>query len=219
MKFIAPLLCLAVAGFAGYLLEPYLRVGLTGVGPAVRVQERAEESTVEPVDEAVAERPEEGMAEVEPEALAKPATETMPNIEPAPEPVAVVEPIPEVEAEPAPMAEEPKVEEVEEVVQAPEEKAQEEPAAAGPVVLGPEEIVELMKESIRSRQVKEFSFAEVLSWQAGEDEELDGESYQTGLISYKAETILGVKTVPAKALIQEGKVRKWIWPNTKTEIK
>jgi hypothetical protein len=87
------------------------------------------------------------------------------------------------------------------------------------VVLGPEEIVKLMQESIRARQVTDFSYEEVLTWKAGDEEELDGQRYQTGLVTYKAETILGVKTVPAKALIQGGKVRKWIWPNTKTEIK
>lgn len=191
MKFVLSLLCLAAAGFAGYLLEPSLRDGLVGrsaSAPEVALADEAGEVPPPIAAPAVAESP------------AAPAVvkEEPPVPAPQPEP----EPAPEPEPEPA-------------VV----EEAPEPPAPAVPVVLGPEEIVKLMQESIRSRQVTDFSFEEVLTWKAGEEEEMDGQRYQTGLVTYKAETILGVKTVPAKALIQNGKVRKWIWPNTKTEIK
>ena len=67
--------------------------------------------------------------------------------------------------------------------------------------------------------MKEFSFEQVLGWKAGEDEEVDGTKYQTGQAAYKAETIFGVKTIQAKALIKDGKVAKWIWPNSGMEIK
>jgi hypothetical protein len=48
---------------------------------------------------------------------------------------------------------------------------------------------------------------------------VDGETYQTGLAAYKAETIFGPKTVQAKALIKGGKVIKWIYAKTGMEIR
>ncbi|MEX1116753.1 MAG: hypothetical protein WEB53_16015 [Akkermansiaceae bacterium] len=118
---------------------------------------------------------------------------------PAPEPdVAVTEgPL-----EPAPMPE---------LTPAPEP----EPA---PAVAGGDP-VKAMQESVRTAQIKEFTFDQVLTWEAGSAEDVDGETYQTGLASYKAETIFGVKTIQAKALIKDGKVQRWIWPKSGMEIK
>ena len=76
-----------------------------------------------------------------------------------------------------------------------------------------------MQESIRTGQIKEFSFDQVLTWKADADETIDGKTYQIGLASYKAETIFGVKTIQAKALIKDGKVQRWIWPKSGMEIK
>jgi hypothetical protein len=76
-----------------------------------------------------------------------------------------------------------------------------------------------MQESVRTGQIKEFTFDQVLAWKAEADETIDGETYQTGLASYKAETIFGVKTIQAKALIKNGKVQRWIWPKSGMEIK
>ena len=59
----------------------------------------------------------------------------------------------------------------------------------------------------------------MLGWKAGENEVVDGETYQTGVAAYKAATIFGVKTIQAKALIQGGEVKKWIWPDSGMEIK
>jgi hypothetical protein len=80
-------------------------------------------------------------------------------------------------------------------------------------------VVKVMQESIRSGQIKEFTFDQVLGWEAGASESVDGEAFQTGNVSYKAETIFGVKTIQAKALIKEGKVHRWIWPKSGMEIK
>lgn len=92
--------------------------------------------------------------------------------------------------------------------------------APAPVVaaMSAEDIVKLMQESIRSGQIKEFTFDQVIGWKAGEEEEFEGEKYQTGLAAYKAETIFGVKNIQAKALIQGGKVMRWIWPTSGLEI-
>lgn len=120
------------------------------------------------------------------------------NKPPAPEPDPVVavtpmpEPVPEPAAEPAP------------------------PASAELDATG---IVTVMQESIKGGQIKEFTFDQVLGWKAGEEEEHDGEKYQTGTVAYKAETIFGVKNIQAQALIKGGKVAKWIWPKSGMEIK
>ena len=76
-----------------------------------------------------------------------------------------------------------------------------------------------MQDSIRAGQIKEFTFDQVLGWEAGADETVDGGTFKTGTVSYKAETIFGVKTIQAKALIQDGKVLRWIWPKSGMEIK
>lgn len=99
------------------------------------------------------------------------------------------------------------------------------PAAPEPVAppaakeLTPEEIVAVMQESVKSGEIKEFSFDQVLGWKAAEEKESGGETYQSGLASYKAETIFGVKNIQAQALIKDGKVAKWIWPKSGMEIK
>ena len=94
-----------------------------------------------------------------------------------------------------------------------------EPKPAGTEPLGEEALVALMQESIKGGQVKEFTFDQVLKWNAGSEEEIDGTKYQTGLAEYKAETIFGVKTMKAKALVKDGKVAKWIWATSGMEIK
>ena len=87
------------------------------------------------------------------------------------------------------------------------------------VAAGPTDAVKAMQDSIKAAQIKEFTFDQVLEWKAEADEIVDGETYQTGLASYKAETIFGVKTIQAKALIKGDKVQRWIWPKSGMEIK
>jgi hypothetical protein len=81
------------------------------------------------------------------------------------------------------------------------------------------DIVNAMQENIREGKIKEFNFDQVLDWKAGTTEMVEGESYQTGLASYKADTIFGIKTIEAKALLKGGKVQRWIWPKSGLEIK
>lgn len=92
-------------------------------------------------------------------------------------------------------------------------------APTAPTAAGSTDVVKVMQESIKGAQIKEFTFEQVLNWEAGADEAVDGETYQTGLASYKAETIFGVKTIQAKALLKGGKVQRWIWPKSGMEIK
>lgn len=129
-----------------------------------------------------------------PEAAPEPAPEPTPP--PVPEPMPVPEATPAPESTPAPAGE---------------------PAA--PVAAGADAIVIAMQASIKAGQIKEFKFEQVLEWKADANEIADGETYQTGLASYKAETIFGTKTIQAKALIKGGKVQRWIWPKSGMEIK
>ena len=150
-------------------------------------------------------------------------------VAPAPEPPAAVTPMPEpvvpttgdsqepaATPEPAPAPEPAPVTEtapMPETTPAPVPETTPAPAGAG------SEVVKAMQESVKAAQIKEFTFDQVLNWEAGADEAVDGETYQTGLASYKAETIFGVKTIQAKALLKGGKVQRWIWPKSGMEIK
>ncbi|WP_193214705.1 hypothetical protein [Luteolibacter marinus] len=206
MNLFVPILCVVAAGVAGYSLEPSMRYSLTGQGRTKQVvvsNDEAEEEVAPPVVEpAPTPVPAPTPAPVTPPEPAEPPAVVQADPEPEPEPVA--EPPPVAQNEPEEMKE-----------PEPEPEPMPEPAAS----LGPEEIVKAMQESIKAKQVKEFAFEQVLGWKAGEEEDVDGEKYQTGLASYKAETIFGVKTIQAKALISGGKVVKWIWPNSGMEIK
>lgn len=138
-------------------------------------------------------------------------TETAPQPEPAPAVTTKPEPEPEPEPDPEPMAEpEPEPE--------PEPAVASEPTAPAAAQLGPDQIIALMKSSISSKQITEFSLDQVSDWKAGEEESIDGSNYQTGTASYQAETIFGTKNIQAKALIKGGKVVRWIWPTSGLEI-
>ena len=94
------------------------------------------------------------------------------------------------------------------------------PPATATVSAASGDAVEVMKAHIRSGAIKEFTFEQVLEWKVGADETLNGETYQTGLVRYKAGTIFGVKTIDAKALLQNGRLVRWVWPkNPSMEIK
>lgn len=121
-----------------------------------------------------------------------PTPEPAPEPEPQPEPTPAPPPIPEA----APM----------------------DPAIAGEVP-GAAEIVQAMQASVQAADVKEFTLEQVTEWKATAVETIDGESFQTGLATYHAETIFGKKPIQAKALVKGGKVIRWIWPKSGMEIK
>jgi hypothetical protein len=122
---------------------------------------------------------------------------------------AVPRPAPAVEAAPVPDA-------VPAADPQPEMPADPAPPAA---VANFSDPVQAMQDSIKAGQIKEFTFNQVLEWKAAGEETLDGETYQTGLATYKAVTVFGEKNIQAKALIQGGAVKRWIWPKSGTEIK
>ncbi|MES2924836.1 MAG: hypothetical protein V4819_24995, partial [Verrucomicrobiota bacterium] len=153
---------------------------------------------------------------------ANPPTTVAPPVTPPTEPVVIPPVIPPVAVVPEPVTP-PTGDSEEPAVKMPEPPPVPEPAPeptpapppAGepaPAVAGASDAVKAMQESIKAAQIKEFTFDQVLEWKAEADETVDGETYQTGIASYKAETIFGVKTIQAKALIKGGKVQRWIWP-------
>jgi hypothetical protein len=126
-----------------------------------------------------------------------------PEPPPVPEPAPVPVPTPEPASMPPPPAPAP-------------------PAPAPPVATtngGTATVVEAMQASVKSGQIAEFKFDQVLEWKAGESETVDGVSFQIGTALYKAVTFLGEKTIEAKAFIKDGAVQRWIWPRSGMEIK
>ncbi|MBK1832810.1 hypothetical protein [Roseibacillus ishigakijimensis] len=94
-----------------------------------------------------------------------------------------------------------------------------EPAPAEPTTLDAEGIVAAMKASLADGSIVELDAAKVTNWEAGEDESFDGVDYQVGIATYNEMTILGEKTLQAKALFKEGKLAKWIHAKTGMEIR
>ena len=90
---------------------------------------------------------------------------------------------------------------------------------AAPAAAAQADVVKIMQASISAKQIKEFDAKQVNNWAVDADETIDGQIYQTGLVTYKAETIFGVKNIQARALIKDGKVVRWIWPKSGVEIK
>lgn len=150
-----------------------------------------------------------------PTPVTPPVIETAPAPEPTPTPTPTPTPSPAPEPTPAPA---PEPTPLPEATPAPAPEAAPAPAptpANGPRV----DVVKAMQESLRSAQIKEFTLDQVLSCKAEADETVDGVVFQAGSVTYKAETILGVKNIQAKALVKDGKVQRWISTLSGEEIK
>ncbi|RYD29950.1 MAG: hypothetical protein EOP87_17435 [Verrucomicrobiaceae bacterium] len=81
-----------------------------------------------------------------------------------------------------------------------------------------DDVVQAMQDSLKGTEIKEIKFDQVSEWAGGEPEEVDGKKFNTGTISYKAQTILGLKSRKAKAYIVGGKVVRWVNPTSGTDI-
>lgn len=93
------------------------------------------------------------------------------------------------------------------------------PAPKEDIVLDADAVVALMKANVAAGKVSEFTAAQVKTWKAGEDLELDGETYQTGRVFFEAESILGTNQYEAIALIEDGEIVKWLWAKNKLEMR
>lgn len=201
MNFVSSMLCVAAAGAAGYFLEPSLR-------PVLVPQPVVIERELPRPEDGRPPKPGEGAKKPEPAPAPVPKPDPMP-VTPAPEPVPA--PAPEPAPTPKPQPE-----------PAPEPEPAADPTPVAPPVattLDEQGIVKLMQDSLKAKQLKEFTFEQVHAWKGGPEEEFDGQKYQTGIAAYKADTIFGMKTIEAKALIQGGEIKKWIWSKSNLEIK
>lgn len=126
-----------------------------------------------------------------------------PTESPRPEPKPVMEPAEEmVKNEPKPEMTEPEPEPEPEVTE-----------------LSDEELIAEMKSSLQSGDVKELAMDSVQTWEVLPVEQFDGQEFRVGLATYQEMTILGQKTLQAKALFQEGKLVKWIHAKTGMQIR
>ncbi len=205
MKFLYLLFAVLIATAAGYLTEPSLRVSLTGKSANSEKLKRTPKKRGNATSQL---RPEPGISSNPPVAPPTPTPVVQPPnpVEPTPTPVApttpeVVDIDPPVTLDPfgAETPETPKVQ-----TETPVNTA---------------DVVAVMKASIASRQISKFTASQVLEWQAGTSTEtFDGVAYQIGNVTYQAETPFGTKNLPAKALIKDGKVVRWISPKSGMQI-
>lgn len=207
---------IAAAGLAGYAFEPKLRPSIQSAlqpaAPIVIVQEE-EETPAKPKRTPkpdVATPTPEPVKPVDPAPVAPTPVEPKPEdpkpAEPKPvEPITPAEPAP---AEPTPPAE-PK----------PAEPTAPEPAVVTDTSAPAGDVVKAMQASLKAAQIKEFTFEQVIGWKDAGSETIGGQAYQTGLAAYKVETIFGPSNLQAKALIQNGKVVKWVFAKSGLEMK
>lgn len=78
--------------------------------------------------------------------------------------------------------------------------------------------LELLKTVVSEGDVASIAYEDVQSWELGEDEELNGEVYVVGLLEITPTTIFGRKPQKVKALMQQGKVVKWVLVSTGKEL-
>jgi len=78
----------------------------------------------------------------------------------------------------------------------------------------PTDILAIMRNSIQSAEIKEFTISQVKSWQPEPQETIDGTTYQVGSLTYEKTSLFGTNIVAAKAYILDGKVQRWVWPKS-----
>jgi len=209
MKFLLLLMVVIVAAAAGYMFEPKLRMSLTGK-PANFDKASAK---LNPKPENVGKLTPEPVTPVEkiPTPVIPAPVPTTPEIsnpnpatDPTPEVVDVVPPSPPSEpSEPV----EPVEPEVTNAPETPETPVQQ------------VDVVAVMKASLAAGEISKFSARQVLELEAAASPEtIDGEIYQIGNLKYQTETPFGTKNLPAKALIKNGKVVRWISPKSGMQI-
>jgi hypothetical protein len=212
MKFLYLLFTVLIATAAGYLTEPSLRVSLTGKSAD---SEKLKKTSKKRGNATSQHRPELGIPSnppvepLTPTPVVQPPTPVEPTPTPVtPTPTPVVPTIPEVVDIDPPVTLDPFGAETPET-----------PKVQPETLVKTADVVAVMKASIASRQISKFTASQVLDWQAGTSTEtFDGVAYQIGNVTYQAETPFGTKNLPAKALIKDGKVVRWISPKSGMQI-
>lgn len=83
----------------------------------------------------------------------------------------------------------------------------------------PDALVKIMQQSVSDEEIAEFQADQVREWLPGPEETVDGKTYQTGTVLYDKEMLFGDKILKAKALIKDGRVIRWFWPELGMDIK
>jgi hypothetical protein len=189
------LLCLVFAAI-GYVIHPMILPSLVDSELIAEssLSESYREEQAEKTGKDQPESEDDGQEQVKPEPEKPDIVE-----QPDPDPVAIPtpEPAPVIESDPAP--DEPKVEPV--------------------VTLSEEEVINILKASVQARDVNEFEINDVISWKQADDELIGSDTFQVGMVTYKADTIFDEQQLEAKAIIKDGKVVKWLWPTTNTQMR
>lgn len=217
MKYLYLLFVVMIATAAGYLTEPSLRMSLTGKSSNSEKPKRA------PKKRGNATSQHRSELDIPSNSPVTPPTPT-PVVQP---PTPVVQPPTPVTPTPTPVEPTPVVPKTPEVVAIDPPvtldpfgaEAPETPKVQPETSVKKSDVVAVMKASIASRQISKFTASQVLDWQAGTSTELfDGVAYEIGNVTYQAETPFGTKNLPAKALIKDGKVVRWISPKSGMQI-
>lgn len=201
------LLCLVFAAI-GYVIHPILLPALVEskfVAESTLSESYKEEQKkkygIVPSETDVTKKPDVGDENVTPEPVKPDVVEIpdTPTPTPTPEPEVTPEPTPEPEVVVMPEPEKPEVKPV--------------------VRLSEQELIDALKSSVKAGDVNEFSFDQVIAWKRGSEELIGSDSFEVGIVTYKADTIFDEQELDAKALIKDGKVVKWLWPTTNTEMR
>ena len=204
MKYLGSIVLILICVGVGYVVEPIF------IADKKEVSEESEGAgKKEASDEDISDK-----EEVTPEEPIAPPTKKVdlgkitPDSIPTPEPTSTPIPEPEPTPESEPL-----------VTPEPEPKPEPASAPATDGKLNEAAIIALMKASVKSGKVTEFQASQVTAWKAGSQIEFGEVSYQTGIVTFKAETILGVQEHDALALIKNGAVDKWLWAKSKLEMR
>ena len=87
------------------------------------------------------------------------------------------------------------------------------------VKLNDQEFINALQSSVKAGDVNEFKYEQVVDWKREGEQEIDGGTYDVGLVTYKAQTIFDEQQLQAKALIKDGKVVKWLWASTNPKMR
>lgn len=75
-------------------------------------------------------------------------------------------------------------------------------------------VVEAMSRSIQKGEIKRFSYDQVRFWRVVKDEIVDGNSYQVGITVFDVRDGSESMSYHAKAYVSNGRVWRWVWPDT-----
>lgn len=216
-------LLLLVFMVAGYVIHPMILPKLQAKGyvaetPEVEADEvKSDAITTKKGEINDPENNDQSESEMTPEqpVVIPEAAEEVDEPEFAPEP----ETAPEPEMEPEEVEEEPMPEVVPEIVENPEPKLSDDDQKLKDADENEVQVVQAMKDSVDAGGVSEFKTDQVVEWKLQGKKTVDGVEYDQGVVVYKAYTIFGAQELEAKALIKDGKVAKWLWGATDTEMK